>query len=61
MAESMVAHRWTWCCRVSCEFYMKIGRQQRETLGLAWEFETSILTSSDTVSPTRPHITNAIL
>jgi hypothetical protein len=53
----VVVEAWqTWCWRDSWEFYIWIrGQQERETLGLAWTFEISKPTPSDTLPPIKPH------
>jgi hypothetical protein len=54
---SIVAYRQT-CAREGAKntTYRSTGNRKRETLGLAWTFETSKPTSSDTLLAIRPHL-----
>jgi hypothetical protein len=56
--EARATHRQTWCWRTSWEFYIPICRKQEKRMApsLAWAFETSKCTPSDTLPPTRPYL-----
>lgn len=58
MAVIMKSHKLTWYCRSSWEFYILTHRQQKEkeTLDLAWGFETSNPTPSYLLPPIRAQL-----